>query len=398
MISPNTIKKDVGNIFNYIKKIRNTIHQYPELSFQEYKTSRLITYELDRLNIEYQKVLDTGIVAKIGNDRKCIALRADIDALPVTEETGVEFISKAKGIMHACGHDTHTAMLLGAARLLKKYEKGINGCILFIFQPGEEKLPGGALQIIETGILNNPKPEFIYGQHVYPAGNTGTVSIGSGYVMASADELYWTIKGKEAHAAQPHLGNNPLTIAADIIAQSQTLLNSTKKPTDSAVLTITSIHGGAAPNIIPNEVKISGTLRTFNNELRYELLKKIEEISLRLATNSGCECDFSPEIGYPPLKNDKIATKIAENTALDLLGNEKTKYFEPKMWAEDFSYYYEKAGIPSCFWFLGVKPEHINEMPGLHHSQFLPEEEAMLTGTAMLISVALNSLKQITST
>jgi amidohydrolase len=393
MISPENIKSDVNNIFEYMKKVRRTIHKYPELSFEERMTSRLIKYELDRLGIIYERVLDTGIVARIGNEGKCIALRADIDALPISEQTDVEFASAAKNIMHACGHDTHTAMLLGATRLLKKYEKDLNGCVLLIFQPGEEKLPGGASKIIESGALDNPKPEFIFGQHVYPAGNTGTIALSDGFVMASADELYWTIKGTEAHAAQPHLGNNPVNAAGNIITQLQTLLNSIKNPIEAAVLTVTSVNGGKAPNIIPGEVKLSGTLRTFNNELRYEILKKIEELSFAVAANHGCTCDFSPEIGYPPLKNDTKAVSLARKAAENLIGNDNIMHFEPKMWAEDFAYYYEKAGIPSCFWFTGVKPANVNEMPGLHHPSFLPDEEAMKTGTALLVSVAFEALK-----
>jgi amidohydrolase len=393
MISPDKIKADVDNIFKYMRKARRTIHQFPELSFAEKKTARLIQYEMERLGIDYEKVLETGTLARIGKGENCIAMRADIDALPVVEETGSEFASQFKGIMHACGHDMHTAMLLGAARLLKKYEKELNGCVMLIFQPGEEKLPGGAKEIIETGALESPKPSFIFGQHVYPAGNTGTVSISEDYVMASADELYWTITGKGAHAAQPHLGNNPVLASSNIIAQLQTLLHSIKNPIDSAVLTITSIHGGSAPNIIPEEVKISGTLRTFDNDLRFELLKKIEELSITTAANYGCKCNFSPLVGYPPLKNDKQAVELARDSAKELFGNDMVRQFEPKMWAEDFAYYYEKSGIPSCFWFLGVKPADTGEMPGLHHPQFLPDEEAMKTGTALLVSVALKALQ-----
>ncbi len=393
MISPDTIKTDVEKIFKYLQKVRRTIHQYPELSFKEYKTSRLLRYELERLGINYERVLDTGLIARIGTGKKLIALRADIDALPINEETDADFASTVPNIMHACGHDMHTAMLLGAARLLKNYEDKLNGTVLIIFQPGEEKLPGGASQIIETEILNNPKPEYIFGQHVFPAESSGTISINSDYVMASADELYWTINGKGAHAAQPHLGNNPVIAGANIITQVQTLLNSINNPISPAVLTITSIHGGNAPNIIPEEIKISGTLRTFDNELRFELLKRIEELSITTAANYGCKCNFSPLVGYPPLKNDIKATELISKTATELIGKENVKKFEPKMWAEDFAYYYEKASIPSCFWFLGVKHRDTATMPGLHHPQFLPDEEAMKTGTALFVASALKALE-----
>jgi len=393
MIDTTTIKSEADRLFKYTKKLRETIHSFPELSFNEYKTSGLIRFELEHLGIEYEQVLETGIIARIGKGEECIALRADIDALPINEQTNAEFASNVKNIMHACGHDTHIAMLLTAAKILKKHEDELNGCVLLIFQPGEEKLPGGAKQIIETGLLNNPKPEFIFGQHVFPAETTGKIALRNGYVMASADELYWTISGKSAHAAQPHLGHNPVLVAAQIITQLQTLVNSTKNPLSPAVLTVTSVHGGSAPNIIPEEIKISGTLRTFDNDLRFELLKKIEEISLSVSQNFGCKCDFAPEIGYPPLLNDKLATKLVRETASELFGEEKISDFEPKMWAEDFSYYYEKGGIPSCFWFLGVRPKNINEMPGLHNPKFLPDEQAMKTGTAMLVSIAFNVLK-----
>ena len=240
----NTILSEIQAINSEIIHHRRHLHTYPELSFKEYQTCAFICSVLDNMQIPYQIVAETGIVALIGNGDRCIALRADIDALPMEEETGLDFKSVHPGIMHACGHDAHTAMLLGAAKVLKARETSLQGTVKLIFQPGEEKVPGGASLMVAAGVLENPKPEVIFGQHVYPDAPAGTFLICSGPTMASADELYWTIKGKGAHAAQPHQGIDPIVIAAELILHLQTLITKSRNPLLPGVLGITAIHGG----------------------------------------------------------------------------------------------------------------------------------------------------------
>lgn len=378
-------------LFDYLCEIRRRIHSNPELSFQEYNTSKFISEELTKMNVKHSIVCDTGVIGEIGSGDKCIALRADIDALPISEETGCDFASQNTGVMHACGHDMHTTMLLGAARILKENESKINGKILLVFQPGEEKLPGGALKLIEAGVLNNPKPLAIFGQHVNPDEVCGAVSLASGKIMASADELYWTVRGKGSHAAQPHLGSDPINAAVNMVSQMQSLINKHRNPLEPAVLTVTSIHGGTATNIIPEEVKMMGTLRTFNNDWRFFILDKIEELCNNIASDCGCECSFEPVIGYPPLVNSEDLTNMV-NTAGKQINEIKVLDFEPKMWAEDFAYYYQRAEIPGCFWFIGAKRKDNNSGYGLHHPKFLPAEETMIYGTTLLSAVAIEAL------
>lgn len=381
-------------IYDYLCDIRRRIHRNPELSFQEFNTSKLIADELTKFNIKHSIVCETGVIAEIGEGENCIALRADIDALPITEETGCSFASENHGIMHACGHDMHATMLLGAARILKDIEENINSKILFVFQPGEEKLPGGALKLIEAGALDNPKPSAIFGQHVNPSEYCGTLSLASGKIMASADELYWTVRGKGSHAAQPHMGSDPINASANMVAQMQTIINKLRNPLESAVLSVTSIHGGTATNIIPEEVKMMGTLRTFNNDWRIFILDRIEKLCTNLASDYGCECKFEPIIGYPPLVNSEDLTSLV-NTVAKKFNDIKVIDFEPKMWAEDFAYYYQKAEIPCCFWFIGAKQKGDNTDYGLHHPKFLPAEETMIYGTTLLSAVALEALNII---
>jgi amidohydrolase len=394
MITNKQIKDKAENIFNYLSETRKTLHKQPELSFQELRTSAFICDELSRMNIPFKKVINTGVVALIGQGDNCVALRADIDALPISEETGCGFASEYSGVMHACGHDMHTTMLLGAAKILKELESQLNGTVMLIFQPGEEKLPGGAKLMIQNGLFKDLKPSAIFGQHVNPAEIAGKVSLNSGYIMASADELYWTISGKGAHAAQPHLARDPINAAANIIIQLQSIINKFRNPLEPAVLTVTSIHGGTATNIIPEEVKMMGTLRTFNNDWRFQILSKIKLISELTAAAYNCSCTFESPEGYPPLQNDVKLTDFVRQTASDLLGQPNVYDFEPKMWAEDFSYYYSNAGIPSLFWFLGAKSDSKDENYGLHHPKFLPDENAMINGCALFVASAINWLNR----
>lgn len=370
---------------------RRTLHKNPELSFREYETSAFIQQQLADMGIPFRVLAETGVVAHIGKGDRCIALRADIDALPIQEETDLPFASQNPGVMHACGHDAHTAMLLGAAQILKQQEHSLNGVIKLIFQPGEEKIPGGASIMIREGVLEDPVPEIILGQHVNPAAPVGNASFVAGRMMASADELYWTVHGKSGHAAQPHLSVDPIVIAAHLVTQLQTIISRNLNPFEPGVLSVTSFHGGTVTNIIPEAVEMMGTLRSMNLEWREDAIARIENYSRILATTMGGSCDVNVLRGYPPLINDEQTTIFAREAARDLLGHSNVTPFEPKMWGEDFAYYAQK--IPACFWMLGIRSPHVEETPGLHNCRFVVDENALHIGTALMVNAALTRLK-----
>ena len=385
------ILEQAKGIFPKLQKLRRKIHSNPELSFVEFETCKFIQNELSELGIESKVIGNTGVVETIGKGNQCVGLRADIDALPIKEETGLEFASLNEGVMHACGHDMHTTMLIGAAEILKKNEDSLGGIVKLIFQPGEEKLPGGASILIEEGVLENPKVDAIFGQHIYPGESEGTISLNSGPVMGAPDELYFTIKGTSTHAAQPHLGHDPIVAASQLIVHFQTLMTKYKDPIEAGVLSITSIKGGNSTSIIPDDVKLMGTLRSFNEQWRTEMHRLIEVNSKAVCELYGCEIEIEIKKGYPPVVNDEKITDLTINNAINLVGEDNTKVFEPKMWGEDFAFY--GKNIPATFWFVGVRPKNLKTMPALHNSKLSPSENAMPIGTAMLVTAAINYLK-----
>ena len=386
-----TTLENLRSIFPQMVETRRYLHRNPELSFQEFETSAFIQKKLTELGIEFKVMATTGVVAHIGNGDRCVALRADIDALPIVEETGLEYASNNHGVMHACGHDTHTTMLLSAAQILKQQESTLGGVVKLIFQPGEEKTPGGASLMIAAGALQNPKPEIIFGQHINTDAPFGEVSFVAGPMMASADELYWTIKGFGAHAAQPHKGKDPLYAAAGLVHHLQSLVTKHRNPLLPGVMTITSIHGGSATNIIPDFVEMKGTLRSFDEQWRKEAWAFLEEHTKLYCALHGCEGSIEILKGYPPLVNDATAVEFARGVALSVLDSSMVSDFEPKMWAEDFSFYTQH--MPACFWMLGGRPSTMGTMPGLHNAKFAPEEKAMITGAALLVETAKQYLR-----
>ena len=269
-----TIRQLAANNLEQVVTWRRHLHQYPELSFQEENTAKFVASTLSDLNIDFRDgVAGTGLIAEIKGidpDVKLTALRADMDALPIQEENDVSYRSKNQGIMHACGHDVHTSSLLGAAKILKACENKFSGTVRLIFQPGEEQLPGGASLMIKEGALQSPKPGSIFGQHVYPELPSGKVGFKSGMYMASADEIYITIKGKGGHAAMPHKNIDPVLISAHVITGLQQLVSRAADSTVPTVLSFGAINGGFATNVTPNEVKLMGTLRTFDEDWRYK--------------------------------------------------------------------------------------------------------------------------------
>jgi len=390
-----SLKKDIEeltlDLFPKIVSWRRHIHSNPELAFNEYETAKFVSSILTEYNIEHKTgVAKTGIVALIkGNNpkSKCVAFRADLDALPITETNTFDYSSKNNGIMHACGHDYHTATLLGAGILLHKLKSHFNGTIKLIFQPSEEKLPGGAKIMIDEGVLENPKVDFIIGQHVTPEVLTGRVGITAGKFMASADEIYLTIKGKGGHAAFPERLNDPVITSAYILTGLQQIVSRKKGPFVDAVLSFGKILANGATNIIPNEVKIDGTLRTMNEEWRFKAHKWIKEIAENTAKASGCICEVDIVVGYPCLINDVSLTKRVQFFAKDILTENNVFEIDKRMGAEDFSFYTQK--IPGCFVRVGTgsSPETQN---GLHTPNFNIDEEAIKTSVKLFVWLGLN--------
>ncbi len=385
-----SIKSKINEIKSEIINFQHFLHQYPELSFKEYKTTEFIKEILNKNEIEYYSLMDTGVICNIGSGENCVALRADIDALPIQEETQLPFASLNSGIMHACGHDFHTSMLLGSAIVLKTFEKDIPGIIKLIYQPAEEKLPGGAKILIEKGVLENPKPSAIFAQHIYPELQTGQIAVSNGTILSSADELYWKISGKGTHAAQPHLGSNVILAQAQLITTAMNLINKYKDPLTNTLLSITSVHGGTATNIIPEEIKLMGTLRSFDDNWRYECHQLLIKKSSEICGLYDCSSELEIIRGYPPLINDTKATDIFSKSAESIIGKENMQNFKPKMWAEDFAYYSQH--IPACFWFLGVKSPKSTLTHSLHNPKLCPDENALIIGSQLLAASAIEYL------
>jgi len=372
---------------------RRYLHQNPELSFQENNTAAFISKILTENNINHQTgVAKTGIVALIKGknpDKKCVALRADMDALPITETNTFDFVSKSKGVMHACGHDFHTSNLLGVALVLNQLKEDFEGTIKLIFQPSEEKIPSGAPAMIEAGVLENPKVDYIIGQHVSPELPTGTFGFRSGQFMASADELYLTIKGKGGHAAIPQNVVDPVLTAAQILVNLQQVISRKKSPFQPAVLSFGKIIGEGATNVIPNEVKIDGTLRAMNEEFRFEAHKWIKQIAEETAKANGATCDVNIVVGYPFLMNNEALTTQKQALATQYSKEIEVREIPPRMGAEDFAYYSQK--IPACFYRIGTGNKEKNTTNGLHTNNFNVDEDAFLHGVGLMAWLAINT-------
>lgn len=379
-----------------IISIRRQLHQHPELSFEEYNTSKLVGTKLAEYGIEYQKgIVKTGIVGLIKGKNptsKTIALRADLDALPIIEENELPYKSLNHGIMHACGHDVHTSSLLGVAKILNELKNEFEGTVKLIFQPGEEKLPGGASAMITEGVLENPKVNTIIGQHVYPQLAAGKVGFKSGMYMASTDELYVTVYGKGGHAALTNEYNNPLLIAAAILLElNKAFMEGAANEKLPTVLAFGKIIGNGATNIIPNEVKIEGTFRTMNEVWRAEAHLKMKKIAEDVALKMGGRCDFNIVKGYPFLVNDETTTTKAKLAAIDYLGKENVIDLDIRMTAEDFAFYSQV--VPACFYRLGIKNDAKNINSGLHTATFNIDESALETSIGLMAWIAINELK-----
>ncbi|WP_422008279.1 M20 metallopeptidase family protein [Roseivirga pacifica] len=394
MISAEQVKSLAAKHFESIVAIRRHIHAHPELSFEEHETAKYVAEQLRKLGIEpTEGVADTGITALIKGknpDTKVVALRGDMDALPIQEENDVPYKSTNDGVMHACGHDVHTACLLGAATILNELKDEFEGTIKLVFQPGEEKNPGGASLMIKAGALENPRPAAMLGQHVLPYIPTGKLGFRSGKYMASADEVYLTVKGQGGHAALPDKAIDPIVIAAQIITALQTVISRNADPKMPTVLTFGAIHGGSAQNIIPNEVKIAGTFRALDEDWRFKAHDLITKLATSVAEGMGGSCDVNIDVGYPFLHNDEDTTAIARAAAGEYIGEENIVDLDLWLGAEDFAYYSHE--VPACFYRLGTGNEAKETTFGAHTPRFNVDEDAIELGIGFM---AWNALKQL---
>ena len=366
-------------------EVRHYLHAHPELSYKEFETSKYIQQKLETIGIPFEIKATTGVIGLIKGknpEKKIIALRADIDALPIKEENTIPYKSQNDGVMHACGHDVHTSCLLGAAQILNDLKNEWEGTVKLIFQPGEEKNPGGASLLIKEGVLENPKPSSIFGLHVHPSLAVGKLSFRSGKVMASADELYFTIKGKGGHAASPHLCIDPILITSNLILSLQQIVSRNNNPHNPSVLSITSIKGGSTTNVIPNEVKLKGTFRAMNEEWRFKAHELIRTLSTELVCSMGGELDLVIDVGYPSVYNNEALTEISRKKAEEYMGKANVEETEPRMGAEDFGYYTQQ--IPGCFYRLGVMNKEKGIVSGVHTPTFNIDESAIEIGMGMM--------------
>lgn len=365
--------------------IRRHLHANPELSYQEFETSRFVQQKLQELGIPYQVMAQTGVVGLIEGKNpssRVIALRADMDALPILEENKIDYKSTKDGIMHACGHDAHTTCLLGAAKILQELRAEWEGTIKLIFQPGEEKNPGGASIMIKEGVLQHPAPQAIFALHVHPGLQIGQVSFRAGKVMASADELYITIKGKGGHAASPHLSVDPILIASHMIISLQQVISRNSNPFNPSVLSITAINGGTTTNVIPNEVKLMGTFRAMDEKWRFKAHELIRRNATQLVESMGGTIDLHIDIGYPTVYNHEALHHAAWEKAVEYMGTPYVEETELRMGAEDFGYYSQQ--IPGCFFRLGVMNKEKGITSGVHTPTFNIDEDAIETGIGMM--------------
>lgn len=426
------IQESSEKFLNEIILLRRHLHAHPELSFEEHNTSRFIAGKLKEWNIPFKDgIVKTGIVATItgvqlpspsdnrtgkvkvapvGQDRVgCIALRADMDALPIEEKNDVAYISKNPGIMHACGHDVHTASLLGVARILNELKNEFSGTVKLIFQPGEEKAPGGASLMIKEGVLDNPRPAGILAQHVFPSLEAGKVGFRTGKYMASTDEIYLNVKGKGGHAAMKGTYVNPLLIASEILLTLESVFGGNKgigdirniKETTSispiapissipTVLAFGRIHANGATNVIPENVTIDGTLRTLDEAWRKEAHVIIRELAASKARQMGGGCEVNIMTGYPAVINDEKITLSAIKFAQEYLGKENVVELDLRMTGEDFSFYQQQ--VPGCFYRLGTGNVSKGITSGVHTPTFDIDESSLKTGMGLMAWLAISRL------
>ena len=388
----NEIREEANKIFDTVLQYRRHLHANPELSFKEYETSAFVKSRLDDLGIPWKEVAGTGVTALVKGDKpsdQLIALRADMDALPIQEANKVEYVSKKDSVMHACGHDAHTASLLGTAHILQSIRKKFGGTIKFIFQPGEEKLPGGASLMLNEGVLN-PKPLAVIGQHVSPMIEQGKIGIRKGKFMASMDEIIVEVYGKGGHGAQPHQNIDPVVISANIIVAMQQIVSRMSDPTMPTVLSFGRVIADGAINVIPDKVYMEGTFRTLDENWRNEAHIRMTKMAKSIAESMGGSCDFKIVRGYPFLINEEKLTTEVFGFAQEYLGKENVVEAEQWMAAEDFASYSQQAD--ACFFLLGIRNEKKGITSSLHTPTFNIDEDALRRSTGLMAHIALRKL------
>ena len=366
-------------------EVRHHLHAHPELSYQEYETSKFVQQKLSEYNIPFEVKATTGVIGLINGKNpgsRIVALRADMDALPIEEQNDIPYKSTKKGLMHACGHDVHTSCLLGAAKLLSQIKNEWEGTVKLIFQPGEEKNPGGASLLIKEGVLENPEPQGIFALHVNPQLEVGNLSFRSGKVMASADEIYITIRSKGGHAAAPQLTADTILIASHLIVALQQVISRNNNPLLPSVLSITSVQGGYTTNVIPSEVKLMGTFRAMDEEWRFKAHDIIRKLSSELVHSMGAQLDLHIDVGYPTVYNNEQLNDVAKKIAMQYMGTDKVGETEIRMGAEDFGYYSQQ--IPGCFFRLGTGNKIKGITSGVHTPLFNIDEDAIETGIGIM--------------
>ncbi|MCX7828171.1 MAG: M20 family metallopeptidase [Thermanaerothrix sp.] len=385
-----------------IKDDRANIHRRPELGMEVFETASFVARRLEELGAEvHRNVGVTGVVGMLRGyaDGPVVALRADMDALPIQEDTGLPFSSEVPGVMHACGHDVHTAVLLGAARILSALREEWRGTVKLVFQPAEECAPsGGALAMIEDGVLSSPQVQAMLALHVWPDLPTGSVGLREGPIMGASDRVDLVVRGRSAHGSAPDQGVDAIVIAAQVISALQTLISRSISPSELAVLTFGAINGGNRYNVLADQVRLEGTLRTVNPDLQEKLPHKIRAISSGVASAMGGSCEVLYSRGYPPTINDPGVVRVLRGTVVDLLGSEGLVLVDsPSLGGEDFSFF--ASQVPSSFLWLGCRPKDVapEDFPPLHNPGFAPEEDCMPIGAALMAQGAMDLLEALES-
>lgn len=388
------IKSLSEKYYEPILDIRKHLHANPELSFQEHETAKFIEEQLQKIGIKtFERKADTGITFMLEgreDNGKVIALRADIDALPIIEANDVSYKSKKEGVMHACGHDVHTSSLLGAIMILNEMKDQFKGKVKIIFQPGEERLPGGASLLIKEGILENPKPDRILGQHVMPFIDSGKVGFRKEMYMASADEIYFTVKGKGGHAAMPEDLIDPVLITSHIIVALQQIISRRSSPKIPSVLSFGDVHANGATNVIPGEVKVKGTFRTYDEEWRTKAHTLMTEMAEGIAKAMGATCDFDVHKGYPHLKNHPEYTQFNIDKSKEYLGEENVEEIDLWLAGEDFAFY--SHHVDACFYRLGTRNEAKGITSGVHTPTFDIDEPSLKIGMGLMAWLTMSEL------
>lgn len=388
------IKEIVESSFLTLIEWREHLHANPELSFKEEETSAFVASKLEAMGIPFEKgVAGTGIVALIKGrnpEKQCLALRADLDALPIVEENDVPYKSKIEGVMHACGHDVHTTCLLGAAKVIQHLKDEFEGTVKLIFQPGEEVLPGGASLMIKEGVLENPKVDKIAALHVFPSMDVGKIGFRPGQYMAACDELYIEVKGKGGHAALPSEYNNPIMIIAELLPKLEAYVESLSDGTSPYIFAIGKLQADGATNVIPQSAFAQGTLRTMDEAWRQQIHDKMMVFTSEFLASKNAQGELRIAKGYPSLLNNEHFTKQSMLSAKDYLGPENVEEMDIRMTAEDFSFYSQIT--PACFFRLGIRNEDLGITYGVHHPKFDIDQNALKVGAGVMAQIAISAL------